>query len=165
VLWIGFCLAVPASADDHKTDYTLYLVRHAEKTSESATDPGLTATGERRANNLANWLAGHDIKTVWSSDTRRTRDTASPLAGLLGLEIRIYDPRKPSELQQKLAAEKENALVVGHSNTIPELVSALCSCEVESMEDTEHDRLYRLAVEGLNVHIDLLDQSVLFQLH
>jgi phosphohistidine phosphatase SixA len=162
-LLVGLCLAATAIADCPEPGYTLYLVRHAEKETAAASDPGLTPAGVRRAQQLAAWLSAQDLAAVWSSNYRRTRDTASPLATQLDVEISIYDPRTTSELQHQLGVDQKNALVVGHSNTIPELAAALCDCTVEAMDETEYDRLYRLTVEAGQVRIDLLQQSALFR--
>lgn len=123
--------------------YTLILVRHAEKTS-AGFDPGLTQFGQLRAEFFAHWLENRNIQKIWSSDFKRTRDSAVPLAQKLGIEIFYYDPRKQQDFVEKLTNAEENALVVGHSNTIPELASLLCHCEVEIMEDTQYERAFQI---------------------
>lgn len=120
----------------------VYLVRHAEKTTEK-TDPGLTEAGQRRAELLAEKLDDAQIERIHSSDYIRTRDTAAPLAKLLGIEIELYDPRDLPAIAAQLEAEGGTHLVVGHSNTTPQLVELLGGDGGEPIvEATEYDRLY-----------------------
>ena len=123
------------------SDYTLYLVRHAEKQVNDSHDPELTEIGRQRAVNLAHWLEDKDIADVWSSDYIRTRDTAAPMISSLGLSLNSYDPGDQTVLVGQLSERGRNALIVGHSNTIPELARLLCHCYISDMEDTEYERL------------------------
>jgi len=120
----------------------IFLVRHAEKTTEKS-DPALTTAGEARAVALADRLAGEDITNIHSSDTKRTRDTAAPLAKRLGLQVEIYDPRDLPAMAAKLKAASGRHLVVGHSNTTPQLTELLGGDGgTPIVEATEYDRLY-----------------------
>ena len=140
------CLTACATAPGTKDGYTLYLVRHAEKQADGSHDPELTGAGRRRSENLSEWLADKDIRDVWSSDYKRTRDTARPTLSRLGLDLIIYDPRDLTALSRTLLSNQENALVVGHSNTTPELARLLCECEIVDMDDSEYDRLIVISI-------------------
>lgn len=52
-------------------------------------DPGLTDSGRRQAAMLGDWIKGERIDALYASPTRRTRETAEPMAASLGLEIRL----------------------------------------------------------------------------
>lgn len=120
----------------------VYLVRHAEKTT-SKDDPALTDAGEARAEVLANLLADKQLTHIHSSDTKRTRDTAAPLAERLGLDVELYDPSDLPAMAAKLKATPGRHLVVGHSNTTPQLTELLGGDGgTEIVEATEYDRLY-----------------------
>jgi len=72
----------------------LILVRHAEAESRvsgdgTPADPGLTPRGQEQAEAAARWLAREPIDQILSSPSRRARETASPLASLLGVEAEI----------------------------------------------------------------------------
>jgi len=135
-LLLSACSAVAPKAD------AIFLVRHAEKTAEK-TDPALTKEGEARAVALADRLAGEDITNIHSSDTKRTRDTAAPLAKRLGLDVQLYDPRDLPAMAAKLKAASGRHLVVGHSNTTPQLTELLGGDGgTPIVEATEYDRLY-----------------------
>lgn len=156
-LLIGFIaslvLAACATGTSARSDYTLYLVRHAEKVADDSSDPDLTAAGRTRAIELAESLQQKGIRTIWSSDYQRTRETAAPLARQLGLKVRTYDPGEPKELQMQLEKRHESALIVGHSNTIPQLARILCNCKVAAMEETEYDRLIVIRVHAGKVQL------------
>lgn len=127
----------------------IYLVRHAEKVEDGSRDPALTAVGHQRAENLAVVLRSAGIETVYSSDYARTRDTAKPLAEMLGLEIEIYDPKALELLAPDLLKLEGNALVVGHSNTTPELAELMGgNGGTPIVEGWEYDRLYLVQTEN-----------------
>ena len=75
----------------------LLLIRHAlpvridEGSVSGPADPHLAPVGVAQANALAEWLAGEQIDAVWSSPMRRARETAAPVAALLGLPITVDD--------------------------------------------------------------------------
>ncbi|MEP6343246.1 MAG: histidine phosphatase family protein [Maricaulaceae bacterium] len=120
----------------------IFLVRHAEKTA-AKTDPALTQAGQDRAQLLANMLGDVGITHIHSSDYKRTRDTAAPLAAHLGLEVMIYDPRDLEGMAAKLKSMSGRHLVVGHSNTTPPLTELLGGEGGRPIvEATEYDRLY-----------------------
>lgn len=127
----------------------LYLVRHAEKVTDGSKDPELTVLGQERAENLAAVLRSTGIQKIFSSDFKRTRDTAAPLAEALGLSIQIYDPGALRPLADQLLKLEDNALVVGHSNTTAELVDLLGGeGGAPIAEAWEYDRLYLVQTEG-----------------
>ena len=143
--------------------YTLYLVRHAEKQADLGKDPALNEVGKYRSAQLASWFQDKDIREIWSSDYKRSRDTAAPLALSLGLELSLYDPRDLPALTSKLLEHRKNALIVGHSNTTPELARLLCQCEIADMDESEYDRLIAVTINGENTSVNTLTQNTLFQ--
>ena len=129
----------------------VFLVRHAEKVDpypEDPDDPPLSEEGHERAAVLARVLAPAGVTRVLSSDYRRTRDTAAPLAQALGLEVELYDPHALEALVPVLTREPGRYLVVGHSNTTPRLAELLGGEPGEPIDEpTEYDRLYTLVLE------------------
>ncbi len=122
----------PALAAD-----TIYLVRHAEKVADGSRDSALTDEGIARAGRIAQMLADKDIVAVYSSDFIRTRETARPLAERLGLEIEIYSPYPDdaAAFAEALKATDGIILVVGHSNTTPEITALLSGQTVDDVGD------------------------------
>jgi broad specificity phosphatase PhoE len=125
------------------------LVRHAERADDDPRDPTLTETGRARAEGLALLLRDAGLTAIWSTDYRRTRETASPVAEATGLEVRLYDPRGEealAALADTLRATPGRHLVVGHSNTTPALVRALGGDPGADIAEDEYDRLYVLTL-------------------
>lgn len=107
------------------------LVRHAERAAEPADDPGLTPAGEQRAQALVQALAGMRVNAIITTQWRRTRDTAAPLAQALGLQPQEVATQRggPAVNVQAVAAavraQQGVVLVVGHSNTVTAVLAAL----------------------------------------
>lgn len=129
---------------------TYYIVRHAEKAVPSTgvvmstpDDPPLSNPGLTRAEALKNELKNSKIKHIFSTNTKRTRATAEPLSKLTGLPIRTYGPRPDSIFINHLTKLKGNSLIVGHSNTVDELVNGLTgSNKIPDLADSEYDNLF-----------------------
>ena len=135
---------------------TIYLVRHAEKTKQQH-DPGLTEEGIVRAIELAEVLRDKSLTTIFSSDYIRTKDTARPIAELLNLDIQLYDPRDLPAIAKTLKMLSGSHLVVGHSNTTPQLVELLGGDSVSEInESSEYDRLYIIKIKPDGTSSDLL---------
>src|SRR4029077_6321979 len=62
----------------------IVLVRHADPAA-GGVDPTLSPAGVHRAAVLAKMLADAGIVAIFTSDLRRTKETAKPLAQLLGI--------------------------------------------------------------------------------
>lgn len=127
---------------------TIYLVRHGEKEA-AGQDPALTTQGRQRAQNIAVMLHKAGIAHIFSTPTTRTRQTAQPLAERNGLKVALYDPRTPQALVAKVKGLSEPVLVVGHSNTLPELVRLFGGQAGAEITDNEFDRVYQL-IRGSN---------------
>ena len=144
LFWLVFALpATPVLADT-----VFFLVRHAEK-QDLADDPPLNESGRTRAVQLAGLLADAGLTSVYSTDYYRTRQTAQALAERLGLEVSLYDPAAPGELLDALRESGGRHLLVGHSNTVPDMVYRLGGEPCEPIDDEgEYDRLYVVTVDG-----------------
>lgn len=152
-----------AGANQPDGDFKLYLVRHAEKQADAGEDPGLTDAGRFRAHQLVKLFRYRDIENIWSTDYQRTRDTAATLAATLKLEMKLYDPYDLPALSNRLLEDRRNALIVGHSNTTPDLTRLLCRCDISDMDDSEYDLLYVVTVSGDETNVEILKQSSLWE--
>ena len=63
-----------------------YLVQHGEKEPLPG-DPGLTETGQQQATRTGRWLRGVELRGLWTSPMRRTRETAERIAAVTGLAV------------------------------------------------------------------------------
>jgi phosphohistidine phosphatase SixA len=123
----------------------IYVTRHGEKATEGK-DPNLSAQGQARARSLAVILGKVGIKNIFSSTTQRTQQTAQPLASQLGMPVQPYDAGKPAIVIDKIKALPGPTLLVGHSNTVPDLVKMLGGAPGAPIADDEFDRLYQVII-------------------
>jgi broad specificity phosphatase PhoE len=142
-------LAAAACARDPSPDTVIIVVRHGEKSTSDPRDPDLSEAGQARASALAQALAGAPVGAIYATQFRRTHQTAEPLARNLGLTIqsRPIDIDHPTGYAPDLAKHLrtlsgQTVLVVGHSNTVPDIVAALTGKAVPPIADTEYTRLY-----------------------
>lgn len=103
---------------------TVYVMRHLN-TPEGERDPDLTDAGKANAGALVGWFRGKKLVAIYVSDYKRTRQTAGPLAELRGIAVKLYDPRDTPGLIARVRAETGPVLIVGHSNTVPDVVEQL----------------------------------------
>lgn len=123
------------------------VVRHAEKAVDDPRDPSLSAAGQARALRLAGLPETRGLAAIYSSNYRRTRDTAAAVAGNTGLAVTLYDAAEPAAaFVARLHASHPagRVLVVGHSNTVPAIVAALCACAVEAISDDDYGQLFEI---------------------
>jgi len=137
-----------------------YIVRHAEKetatvgtTMNTPDNPPLSAAGRVRAIELRDALTGKSIRYIFSTNTIRTIATAQPFNELRGAtKIQFYNTKDSLDhfIQKLKAINKGNSLIVGHSNTVDDIVNKLCG-EVKipnDLPDSEYDNLYIVTKKG-----------------
>jgi phosphohistidine phosphatase SixA len=126
--------ALSSSQPPERTDSAslIVLVRHAEKAAAPSDDPPLTAAGVKRAQALAAALRDAGVTAIITTQLRRTRETAQPLASARSLTPEVVPVRggeAGAHAEAVAAAVRKHAggvvLVVGHSNTIPAIIAAL----------------------------------------
>lgn len=137
ILLIIVLLSFMAAAD------TMYLVRHAEKLADGK-DPALTVCGQARADALATSLAGVKLAAIYATPYRRTQQTAAAVSKQQQLDITQYDPRQPAVFLAQLKAQTLPVLVVGHSNTVPQLVELLSGIAMAPLTEQDYDLLYQV---------------------
>lgn len=140
---VSFVLAVPAAAQQ-----TIFVVRHAERADASpgaapmmASDPDLSEKGKARAESLAAVLKDAKITAIYTTQYKRTVQTAEPLAKALGIQPTVVDARDTAALIEKLKSGG-NALVVGHSNTVGPVLQQLGVAEAVTVGDNDYDNLF-----------------------
>jgi len=130
-----------------RAETVVVLVRHGEKVDESR-DADLSATGRARAQALAAMLKEAGIGAVYSTDYIRARETARPTAELASKPIEVYDGDGLAAFAKNLRSRGGRVLVVGHSDTTPELVSLLGGEPGPPIASDEYDRLYILTLSA-----------------
>lgn len=126
-----------------------YIVRHAEKvpaegSGAMSNDLPLTAAGKERAEALKEIMKTKKIGYIFSTNTNRTKSTAEPTKAYFNLETTLYTPQPDTAFITKLRSLKKNTLVVGHSNTVDDIVNKLCgSLKIPAdLKETEYDNLF-----------------------
>lgn len=127
----------------------VFLVRHAERADAGgkpagmmADDPDLSAAGRARAERLAQLLKDARITAIYTTEYKRTRQTAAPLAKTLGLEPVVVTSKDGASLIEKLKGTTGHVLVIGHSNTVPDAIKALGVTEAVTIGDQDFDNLF-----------------------
>lgn len=145
---IALLLGQTAIAQQQQPSTTVILVRHAEKASNQTTpDVPLSAQGQQRAECLAHVLKDSGIKRIYVSDTKRTQQTADPLAKALGIKPVIVPANDTNTLVRDVFyGTGGNALVVGHSNTLPLIIQRVQAGQIPPIGDNEFDGIYILTV-------------------
>ena len=122
-----------------------YFIRHAEKDRSDSTNknPSLTLQGLERANKWALFFKDKNIAAVYSTNYKRTQQTALPIAKEQNLEIISYTAKEL--ISEKFIADNKgkNIVIVGHSNTTPELVNSLLGeKKYEDIADRENNNVF-----------------------
>ncbi len=142
--------ACTTTADMAASDPAIYVVRHLH-TPEGERDPDLLPEGRRIAILLGERLAEERIAAIYISAFKRTRQTAGPLAERLGLEPVLYDPRDTPALVARVRAGPLPALIVGHSNTVPDIVEQLGGTRPGDLGHPDFGDLWRVGRDGTTV--------------
>lgn len=125
----------------------IYVMRHLQ--AGTGQDPALTEEGSRQAQKLAGWFGGKPApRTIYASTLRRARETAAPLAAKLGLTPKLYDPTNTDALVAAVSAETGHVLVVGHSNTVPDIVERLGGVRPEPIQHDRHGDIWIVSGPG-----------------
>jgi broad specificity phosphatase PhoE len=131
---------------------TVILVRHAEKriVPPENKDPDISAAGQARAKELARMFGDAGITAIYATQYKRTQQSAKPLADKLGIEVKTFDAKKTPDLIKEIHARNMGQVIfiVGHNNTVPEIIAALGGPQLPTIPEPEFDNLYILTVTG-----------------
>ncbi|MEO8438587.1 MAG: histidine phosphatase family protein [Spartobacteria bacterium] len=144
---LAVCLPVPVAANELPV---IFLVRHAERAATSGrvpSDTGLSAEGKARSQALAQILKDANITAIYTSEYKRTKDTAAPLAEALDVRPEVIPADDLKSLLAKLKASRGNALVIGHSNTLPQIINALGVKSRVTVSESDYDNLFLVILE------------------
>lgn len=132
---------------------TVIVIRHAERDTISAADPPLSAAGEARAALLARMFGDHQnvgrLDAIYVTATLRSRSTAAPLAGKLGIVPIVAGADDPKALARRVLRENSGrrVLVIGHVNTVPDIVAALTGRnDIPKIDERDFGEMYVVSV-------------------
>lgn len=134
-----------------ETFTTYYFIRHAEKKggNKYEKDPQLSKAGLERAARWAEVLKKVEFDLIFSTETKRTLNTASAIASSQKKEVNIYDPGKLFDPKFQEKTFGKTVLVVGHSNTNPAFVNRILGEEkYKDLDETEYGSLFIVTVSS-----------------
>ena len=126
---------------------TVILIRHADRTSSTNPDPPLNTKGKARAQKLIHVLGQAGIVAIYHSHFTRSKQTAHPLAAqLLGIATTQID--EALEIKNNILANHagQAVLVIGHSDTVPDLINQLSGGHMPVINDSEFDNLFIVTI-------------------
>jgi broad specificity phosphatase PhoE len=150
------CLSIFVAATIASAQPVIVIVRHAEKSASDGNDPDLSAAGRARAEALARILKNSGITAVFTSEFKRTQETAAPTATSAGIRPTMVAAKDTASLVAKLHQLNGNALVVAHGDTIPNIIKALGIKIPINIPDADYSEL---------LIVTLGDKPQLFRLH
>ena len=147
------------STEDSFKVTTVILVRHAEKMDDPRSDPPLSEAGVARSQKLADLFSDAGIKAIYTSQFLRTKQTAEPLGKRLGIPVtpiniqsKPSNPREVSEQSIRQIVDRimeragDTALIVGHSNSVPDVIKMLGGDIVPTIDEKKFDDLFIVTV-------------------
>lgn len=153
ILVIGFCyscktekITTVAVASPENTT-TIYFIRHAEDSTNDKQDPNLSEQGKLRAKKYLTYFQDIKFNAVYSTNFNRTKQTATPLATKNNLEMVIYNPFEIDRVAFFKKHVKETLILVGHSNTTPDLTNKfLGKMKYSQMLDNNYSDIYKVII-------------------
>ncbi|MCF8452001.1 MAG: histidine phosphatase family protein [Pedobacter sp.] len=153
---IGLIVFLAAVALSCRTDApaitTIYIVRHAEKnvSDPKNQDPELSSEGMERAEALADKLKEIKLDAAFATKYKRTSQTAYYSSKNSNIEIQNYDAHDFSGIAElvKTKHSGHKVLIVGHSNTVLELLEAFgAQRPLSALSDDDYDFFFELRVD------------------
>src|SRR5882724_10971191 len=153
---LALFLLVFVSASTASAQPIVVIVRHAEKAANGGNDPELSSAGRARAETLARILKDSDVTAIFATEFKRTQETAAPIATSAHVTPTVVAAKDTDALVARLHQLNGNALVVGHGDTIPNIVKALGINTLIDIPDPDYSEL---------LIVTLGDKPQLFRLH
>ena len=137
---------------------TVWIVRHAEKDlkNPSDPDPALSIDGQERAKDLASLLLQKRVLAVYSTRFKRARQTAEPTAYGHGVTVQTYDPADPAAFAASVLRQHKggSVLIVGHSNTVLELVEAFgIKRPMPALSEDDYNYVFAVTVQDNSIQL------------
>lgn len=125
----------------------VFVMRHLQ--AGTGEDPALSEVGRGQAQLLAGWFTrSQRPRAIYVTRFRRSQETAAPLAAKLRVKPIVYDPSDNEALVQAVKAQRGNILIVGHSNTVPDIVERLGGTRPEPIQHHQHGEIWRVSGSG-----------------
>jgi broad specificity phosphatase PhoE len=153
---LALCLLVLVFVSVASAQPVVVIVRHGEKAANGGSDPDLSSAGRARADALSRILKDSGIVAIFTTEFKRTQETAAPTATSTHVTPTVVAAKDTASLVAKLHQVSGNALVVGHGDTIPNIIKALGISVPINIPDADYSEL---------LIVTLGDKPQLFRLH
>jgi 2,3-bisphosphoglycerate-dependent phosphoglycerate mutase len=160
-LWITLFFLLSVCSVGQTQMSTFVIVRHAEKVADGSKDPDLSPEGKKRAEALNQMLSKLKINRIYATEFKRTQQTAQLTAQTQNVQIQTYWAKPDKAFIEKIKQENEGkiALIVGHSNTVNEIINLLSNTQAyTALADTEYQNIYLV-----NIHQSGESQVLVWQ--
>ena len=136
-------------AESASTVTQIYILRHTEKEDDVSEDPLLSESGLKRATYWKQVLAEIDISQIFTTDFKRNIQTAETLAENYDVKPELYYPMSFDIVQFINEIKGKKVLIIGHSNTIPDMVNRLIGeSTYPPMSHTDYDKLFLITINA-----------------
>lgn len=136
------------TVDDNAPPEPLYFVMRHLNTPEGQRDPDLTAEGQAAAQRVPALMTNERPAIIYVSDYKRTRQTAAAVAARWGLTPVVYDPADTPGLIARVRQGPFPAFIVGHSNTVPDIVEQLGGPRPSPLSHPDFGDFWRVTADG-----------------
>jgi broad specificity phosphatase PhoE len=153
---LALFLLILVSVSAASAQPVVVIVRHGEKAANGSSDPDLSSAGRARAEALSRILKESGITAIFTTELKRTQETAAPTATSTHVAPTVVPAKDTVALVAKLHQLSGNALVVGHGDTIPNIIKALGIDVPINIPDADYSEL---------LIVTLGDKPQLFRLH
>ena len=84
---------------------------------------------------------------MYSSNFKRTQQTAAPTAKLFSTDVRLYSVKKLNDVNFQKETKGKTVLVVGHSDTTPKFVNLILGKKkYKDIDDRNNTNLYKVVI-------------------
>jgi phosphohistidine phosphatase SixA len=130
------------------TQQPVYFVLRHLHTPEGQRDPDLTAQGQAAAQRLPAMFSRERPAAIYVSQYKRSGQTAAALAARFGLTPIVYDPADTPGLVARVRGGPWPAVIVGHSNTVPDIVAQLGGTRPAPLSHPDFGDVWRVGADG-----------------
>jgi len=146
---LSLCILIGGASVVHGQQ-AVFLLRHAERAEYESRDGVLSEAGEARARALARVLQDAGVTAIYTSQLKRTIQTAEPLAKALGImptPVAAPTPQATLDLIRK-SGQGGAVAIIGHGDTVPAFLKALGHPGEVTIGSREHDDLFVIVPAG-----------------
>ncbi len=125
----------------------IYFIRHADKESDGSDNPHLSEKGVQRATYWGKFFQYIRFDDIYTTDFHRNIETASLVSKDKGVKIHHYSPLSFDIIEHVEQNRGKTMLIIGHSNTIPDLINRLVTdVQYDPMSHKNYNLIYKVQV-------------------